>query len=181
MTRVHTLRTIHDLGRGSLVFASLAIGCAGFPDKAPTTSVLLDNDYSPSATAAPVVYQAFWLNVAFQAPVAPGSSSEPQSAIPASENTAYVLLTPGWDPTSSAPPTSFVAIQSRGGFGVALGDTLHIPVGDASFEGNCAAGSHLTQEQADFLTQIVFASTFAGLRYDPSTCTTTQAGDAGAL
>jgi hypothetical protein len=180
MIRLHRPRSVRDRHLGSLVFALQAIGCAGFPDKAPTTSVVLDNDYAPSASAARVVYQALWLNVSFPAPVAPGTSSDPQSAIPTSQNTAYVLLAPGWDPTSSTPPTAFVVMQSRDGFGVALGDTLHIPVDDSSFEGNCSAGSHLSQAQADFLTQIVFASDFAGLRYEASTCTTTQAGDASA-
>lgn len=157
-------------------------GCANFPDSAPKTSVVLDNGYAPSGGDPQVIYDAYWLNVSFQGkPVLPGASSTPQDAVPASaDNAAYVVLAPGWDPASTPPPTRLLVLQSKGGFGVALGDTLHIPIDDAHFDGNCATGSHLTQEQADFLTQIVFTGDFAGLRYDASTCTTTQIGDAGA-
>ena len=176
------------------LLATVPFGCAGFPDGAPKTSVVLENRYAPTAKSALVVYDAYWLNVSFGVhplpsapspipgqPVAPGSSSEPQDTIPASaDNTAYVVLAPGWDPASTTPPTSLVVLQSRSGFAVVLGDTLHIPVDDVTFEGNCAAGSHLTQDQTDFLTKIVFASDFAGHNYDASTCTTTQIGDAGA-
>lgn len=59
-------------------------------------------------------------------------------------------------------------------------NTLHIPVSDASFAGNCAAGGVLTQSQADFITQIVFPDVFGGFTYDAATCTTTPLGDAGA-
>jgi len=52
---------------------------------------------------------------------------------------------------------------------------LHIPVDDATFSGNCAAGSVLTQTQADFITRRVFATDFAGRHYDAATCTTTGA------
>ena len=54
-----------------------------------------------------------------------------------------------------------------------LNNTLHIPVDDTTFVENCSAGSSLTQNQADFITQRVFASDFAGLNYDAQTCTTT--------
>jgi hypothetical protein len=70
-------------------------------------------------------------------------------------------------------------MQSRSGFAVHLNDTLHIPVDDADFAGNCATGSALTQSQADFITQLVFPGTFQGLQYDAATCTTTSVGDAG--
>lgn len=160
--------------------APLLAGCAGFPDSAPQTNVVLENRYAPSTSL--VVYDAWWLNVSFAGqPVPPGIASGPQSTIPASaDNAAYVVLAPGWDPASGAPPGSLVVIQSRGGYAVALGETLHIGVDDADFAGNCAAGSRLAQEQADFLTQVVFAGDFAGLQYDAATCTTTPIGDAGA-
>jgi len=149
-------------------------------DQAPHTMAVLDNGYPADAGTPLVVYHAFWSAVPFQAPVPPGTSSDPQVAEPASPNTAYVVLAPGWDPQSSAPPTSFVVMQSRGGFGVNFNDTLHIPVDDTSFAGNCAAGSFLTQDQADFITQLVFPNDFASFTYDPTTCTTTPIpGDAG--
>jgi hypothetical protein len=145
---------------------------------APATSVVLENDY-PSSTASPlVVYRAFWQAVAFQDPVAPGTSSDAQSTVPASANTAYVVLAPGWDPSSDAGPTSFVLLESRdAGFGVSLGDTLTIPVDDTTFVGNCDAGSHLSQAQADLITQRVFTPTIfpdasAPFRYEAATCTT---------
>jgi len=177
--RVPFLAHGHPLVCASVI-AAHATACAGFPDSAPQTQVVLDNQYAPDT--ALVVYDAYWLNVSFAGePVPPGSSSSPQSIVPASaDNTAYVVLAPGWDPTSTTPPQTLVVVQSRSGFAVALGDTLRIPVDDRGFEGNCAAGSRLTQSQADFLTQIVFTADFAGLAYDAATCTTTPFGDAGA-
>lgn len=164
------------------LLATVTFGCASFPDSAPKTNVVLENRYALTPSNVLVVYDAYWLNVSFQgSAIPPGASSTPQSAIPASaDNTAYVVLAPGWDPTSTTPPTTFIVVQSRTGFAVALGDTVHIPIDDVSFEGNCTAGSHLAQDRADFLTQIVFVVDFAGLHYDASTCTTTQIGDAGA-
>ncbi|HZU85451.1 MAG TPA: hypothetical protein VE987_21115 [Polyangiaceae bacterium] len=143
----------------------------------PNTLVVLDNRY-PAAAAAPlVVYRAAWQAVSFTDPVPPGMSSEPQSTVAASDNTAYVLLAPGWAPASSTTPASLVVLQSRGGFAVHLDQTLHIPVDDANFAGNCASGSLLSQAQADFVTGLVFPTDFAGLRYDAATCTTTPASD----
>src|SRR5580700_5056432 len=72
--------------------------------------------------------------------------------VPASANTAYAVLAPGWDPTSSTSPT---------GFAVPLGDTLQIPVEDKTFMGNCASKSFLSQSQADLITQRIFPSIFA--------------------
>ena len=111
-------------------------------------------------------------------PIPPGGSSGPLSTIAASDNTAYVVLAPGWDPTSAAPPTSFIVMQSKTGLSVHLNETLHIGVDDEHFAGNCLAGSHLTQKQADFITQFVFPGTFGAIRYDAATCTATPIGDA---
>jgi hypothetical protein len=163
---------------GAIASALLPAGCLNVDT--PYTSVALDNDYPASSTTPLVVYQAFWQAVAFSTPVAPGGSSGPQSTVPASNNTAWAVLAPGWDPSSPEPPNSFVVLQSRAGFAVDLNNTLHIPVDDATFAGNCSAGSFLTQAQADFITQIVFPGTFAGLRYDAATCTTTTSNDGAA-
>jgi hypothetical protein len=145
----------------------------------PPTTVVFDNDYPPSATGPLVIYEAYWQAVSFPNPEAgdvggipPGASSDPETTLPASANTAYVLLAPGWDPSRAAPPTSFVVLWSRSGFGVEQGDTLHIPVDDANFVGNCATGDPLSQDKADFVTQFVFPSVFAGRRYDAKTCET---------
>jgi hypothetical protein len=146
---------------------------------APYTYVALDNNYPASAMTPLVVYEGYWQAVAFSTPIPPGASSGPQSTLPASDNTAYVVLAPGWDPNSSTPPTALVVMQSRKGFAVDLNATLHIPVDDTTFAGNCAAGNMLTQSQADFITQIVFPGTFAGLSYNAATCTAAPVGEAG--
>jgi hypothetical protein len=150
------------------LLAPFVIGC-----DSPNTNVVLENDYPPAATNALVVFHAFWQAVSFTTPIPPGAASDPRSTVAASPNTAYVLLAPGWDPAMSGTPTSFIVLQSRAGFEVHVNDTVHIPVDDMTFAGNCAAGSFLSQEQADFITQQVFASDFAGLSYDAATCATT--------
>jgi hypothetical protein len=166
----------------ALSFGPFAAGCA----QRPQTLVILDNDYPPSQTAPLVVYRAYWQAVSFQSPVAPGAESDPQSTVPASDNTAYVILAPGWDPDAGpARPTSFVFMQSRSSFDVHQGDTLHIPVDDGTFIGNCASGSFLSQTQADFIIQRIFVPAIfpdasAPFAYDAATCTTTPIGDAGA-
>lgn len=153
---------------------ALAVGC----NAAPQTSVSLDNAFPDSKASPAVVYQGWWQAVSFDEPIVPGASSGPLATVPASGNTAYVVLAPGWDPTRQTAPTSFVVLQSRAGYSVGLGDTLHISVDDGSFEGDCAAGSRLTQHEADVITQLVFPSVFSGLRYDAATCTTTPIADA---
>jgi hypothetical protein len=153
----------------------LAFGCAllscGWDT--PHTEVVIANDYPPSTTN--VIYEAFWQSIAFTTPVPEGASSDPQTSLFASPNRAYAVLAPGWDPNSGAPPPSFVVLESEGGYALDFDNTLTIPVDDATFNGNCAAGSYLAQADADFITQQVFAQTFAGLRYDAATCTTTSA------
>jgi hypothetical protein len=171
---VNSLRTVVAV---FLACAFLALGCEGDPH----TAVVLDNDYPAAAVPAQVVYQGYWQAVTFATPVPPGSSSAPQSTVGASDNTAYVVLAPGWDPDAGAStvPASLVVLQSKNGYGVHLDDTLHIPVDDSTFAGNCAAGSTLTQAQADFITQLVFPSVFASLHYDAATCAVTPIPDAG--
>lgn len=156
---------------------SLALFFAGCDT--PVTNVVLENRYAASPNAR-VVYRAKWQSVTFADPIAPGAASEPQSALAASANTAYVVLAPGWDPASGSPPTSFIVLQSRTGYGLNLDDTLHIPVDDTTFTGNCAAGEPLSSAQADFITQRLFPDDFASFVYDAKTCTTTFIGDAGA-
>jgi hypothetical protein len=108
-----------------------------------------------------VVYRASWQAVSFTTPVAPGTSSDPEVTVFASSNTAWVVL---------ATP-SLVVLESRAGFELPFDSTLHIPVDDSHFAGNCATGSTLPQGEADFITENVFASVFAGLTYDAATCT----------
>jgi hypothetical protein len=145
----------------------------------PHTDVVFDNHYPASPTAM-VVYRAAWQAVIDNAGIPPGESSNAQSTVGASENTAYVVLAPGWDPASHTAPSSIVVLQSRQGFAVHLNNTLHIPIDDATFAGNCGAGSFLSQTQADFITQLVFPGDFTYLRYDAATCSTSLLGDARA-
>jgi hypothetical protein len=161
---------------GALALWPLSTGC----DSAPNTTVVLDNMYPSSSTDQMVVYRAFWQAVSFDQPVVPGVASAPENTEPASENTAYVTLAPGWDPASSSSPTAFVVLESRQGFGVHLNETLHIPVDDQTFIGNCAAGSFLSQAQADFITKLVFPKDFANTTYEAASCTTRTTGDATA-
>ena len=165
-----------------LVATAACVGAAGC-DQGPHTAVVLQNGYSPSATTPLVVYRAYWLNISFPTPIDPGASSAPQVAEPTSGDTAYAVLAPGWDPELSATPTSLVVMQSRNPIGVDLNDTLTITVDDANFVGNSASGSPLSQQQADFITQRVFACDFASFHYDAATCTLTPdlESDAGVI
>jgi hypothetical protein len=159
--------------------AALLTGCHG----APHTAAVIENDYA--AATKLVVYRALWQTASFGDAVLPGSMSDPVSTVPTSDSTAYVVLAPGWDPDAGATPTSFVFLQSRAGFAVHLDQVLRIPVDDATFMGNCAAGSFLSQAQADFITQRIFGAALfpeagtASFRYDPATCTATPIDDAG--
>jgi hypothetical protein len=155
----------------------LAAGCLNIDT--PSTSVDFANGYPTSAPTPLVLYRGYWENVLLTTPVMPGESSGPQPTVPTSDSSAYAVLAPGWDPDASARPATLVALESRAPFAVHLDDTVHIPVDDTTFAGNCAAGSPLTQAQADFITQIVFPDAFAGYRYDAVTCTATPIGDAG--
>jgi len=156
---------------GISVVCVAAYAAACFPQ--PDTSVVLTNEFPTSSDRPLVVYSAFWQAVSFTQPIAPGQSSAPENTVPATDNTAYVLLAPGWDPTSAEPPTSFVVMESKDGFAVSFDDTLRIAVSDATFTGNCAGGSRLSQDEADFITERVFQKTLAGFRYDAATCSTT--------
>jgi hypothetical protein len=141
---------------------------------APETYVVLENGFAASSTPW-VLYQGLWQAVAFDTPLQPGASSAAQSTAAASDNMAYVIVTPGWSPKDTNPPTSFIVLESRSGFSVHLNQTLDIIVNDATFAGNCTTGSVLSQADADFITQRVFSNTFAGLKYDAATCTTSAA------
>ncbi len=136
----------------------------------PTTTVEIDNAYP--ASSKQIVYRAFWQAVRFTTPLAPRAASDPQNTVPASANTAWVLLAPGWDPRDSAPPTKFIVLESKTGFAVDLDHALTISVDDTTFAGNCGTGSHLDQAEADFITDRVFQAEFTGLAYDATSCTT---------
>jgi hypothetical protein len=142
---------------------ALTAGC-----DAPFAYAVLQNHYASDN----VVYRATWQAVDFPVPLAPGASTDPQSAVASSPNTAWVLIAPGWDPASDDPPDQLVVLASPQGFAVHLDETVQIPVDDDHFAGNCAAGSFLDQSTADFITGIVYPALFAGAHYDAATCTT---------
>ena len=158
----------------AVLFALLVAPCLSGCDT-PSTTVVVENDYRPSQTDPFVIYRAFWQAVSFATPIVPGAASDPEDTIAASANEAYVILAPGWDPTSATAPTRFIVLQSVQGFAVHFNSRLRIPVDDATFAGNCTSGTPLGQAEADFITGRVFAEEFAGLQYDAATCTTTGA------
>lgn len=140
--------------------------------------VAIENAYpAPSTGSAPanVVYHAWWSATYFAHPVAPGATSEEERAVPATD-TAYVVLAPGWDPSSGMLPTSLVALKSKTPLSIGRGDLLTIRVSDELFTGNCAAQQPLAQDDADFVTQRIFPGDFEGYTYDAKTCTLTAAG-----
>ena len=149
------------------MIAIVSLGC-----DMPHTTAIAENRYSTTDATPLVVYRAFWQAVPFNDPVMPGESSTEQPIVPASPNTAYALLAPGWDPEAGTP-TSFILLESRGDFGANFNDTLRIPIDDAHFTGNCAAGSRLTQAKADFIAQQVFPAVLGSFNYDALTCKTT--------
>lgn len=153
--------------------APLAGGC-----DTPSTRVVLENGYPAAAADAFVVQRAFWQAVKFATPVSPGASTDPVKTVAASPNPAYVVVARGWDGDADAGAplgVGVVVLQSRAGFEVHWNTTLHIVVDDTQFAGNCAVGSSLSQDDADFITGRVFAPDFAGRRYDAATCATTAA------
>ncbi len=153
----------------ALLTASLAVAASGC-DSHPTTSVVFDNAYAARVPPL-VVYRARWEATSFADAVAPGTSAGAQETVPTSGSLAYVVLAPGWDGVS--PPASLVVLESRTAYGVHLNDALRISISDATFAGNCAAGSSLSQAEADFITRRIFPSEFAGLKYDAATCVAT--------
>jgi hypothetical protein len=153
--------------------ALTALGLAGCETETPTTASV-ENDYPAIADGGDpatqtVVYRAWYASTLFLDPVAPGATSGEQRTVPSTDY-VYVVLAVGWDPTSGTPPTQLVVLRSKGQLGVSRGDLALIQVSPVRFDGDCAAGSPLAQEDADFITQRIFPGPFAGLRYDAATC-----------
>jgi hypothetical protein len=146
----------------------------------PTTSAIA-NAYPAidGGADAVVVYKAWWLATYYPDAVPPGGTSEVRRSVPGSDF-AYAVLAPGWDPTSSSPPTTLVVVRSKAPVSATRGEELRIPVNDVGFAGNCRAGQALSQADADFITERIFPGEFAGKIYDAKTCTTTSATDASA-
>jgi hypothetical protein len=161
----------------SLVAAAALAGC----DDDPTTAIV-ENALAatPDAgTAAPTtVYKVWWLTTLFERPVAAGAASERERTIPGADF-AYALLAPGWSPGDGGRPQRLVAIKSTTKLSVATHDTLRIVVSDDTFTGDCASGAPLDADDARLVTERLFPGDFAGVVYDPATCTTTPVASDG--
>ncbi len=167
------------------VLAGSALLTLGACETSEPTTAVIDNAY-PAVVAADggvaseevVVYQAWWAATLFDAPVRAGASSELRRTVPESD-IVYAVLARGWDPASGLPPTRLVAVRSRGEITAKRGETLHIVVSPATFEGDCASGAPLSQADADFVTERIFPGAFANVTYDAATCTATASAGAG--
>lgn len=138
----------------------LASGC----DTATPTSVEVVNAYARQKDrSAFVVVDTWWSTTLFDDPLLIGDASDAARTVPG-DDYAYAVL-------AGNSVRGFVALRSKEKLSVARGDTLHIEVSDATFDGRCAGGSApLTQHEADFITQRIFPETFSGVRYEAATC-----------
>lgn len=153
-----------------------ALSIFGCETETPTTA-LVRNDYpavpdgGDPATEV-TVWKAWYVSSVFLDPVAPGGASDAQRTVSSSDY-VYAIVAPGWDPSSMTPPAQLIPVRSKGQLSVKRGDTLTIAVSDATFDGRCAGGSALSQEDADFVTQRIFPGDFTNVRYDAKSCTST--------
>jgi uncharacterized membrane protein YgcG len=102
-----------------------------------------------------------------------------QRTIPGSDY-AYALLAPGWS-AANGPPPYLVAVKSAAKLTAYDHQLLRIIAADATFTGDCAAGTLLTADDATLITTQLFPGEFAGAVYDPATCTTTLSSGAGGM
>jgi hypothetical protein len=162
-------------GLASAVVLLAAVGCSADP-----TTAVVENAYPVAATAADTmtVFKVWWVTTLFPSPVAPGASSETERTVPASDF-AYALLAPGWPPDSGTRPPRLVALKSAQPLTAAAHELLTIAVDDGRFVGDCQAGSPLDPADAALIVGRIFPGDFAGAAYDPATCTTAPATDAG--
>jgi hypothetical protein len=168
------------LSRMALVGSALTLSACS---DAPTTAVV-ENDYpivaDAGAASAMTVFKAWWVTTLFPNAVGPAAVSEAERTVPASDF-AYVLLAPGWSPDDPGAPRRLVAMKSAAKLTVATHDALRIAVSDDLFVGNCAAGKPLGADDARLIVERIFPEDFAGVVYDPQTCTSLPTGlDAGA-
>jgi hypothetical protein len=152
----------------------VALFVAGCDGEAPTTASVRNDYPAPVDGGAPaaqnVVLRVWYATTLFASPVAPGVTSEEERTVPG-EDYVYAVLAVGWDPASGAPPSRVIPLRSKGRLAVKRGDLGLVTVSPATFDGDCAAGSPLSQDDADFVTQRIFPGAFAGLLYDAATCT----------
>jgi hypothetical protein len=166
------------------LLVSIALLGAAACDTENPTMVVVDNGYAPVPDGGDpktqmTVFKVWWVTSLLPDAVGPGGEGQPQRTVP-NTDFAYALIAPGWDPSSPMPPTTFVAARSAVRLTASRGDTLHVPVSDNTFVGNCAVGKPLLQDDADFITQRIFPAEFTGSTYDAATCVATgSSADAG--
>jgi hypothetical protein len=165
------------------VLLSIALGGPLGCDTENATTVVVDNDY-PSipdggdAMTEMTVFKVWWVTTLLPDAVRPGGEGQVQRTVPNTDY-AYAVLAPGWDASSRTPPSKVLAARSVGRLALARGDTLHVHVSDGTFLGNCAAGTRLSQDDADFITRRIFPAEFAGVTYDAQHCATSPASTDG--
>ena len=169
--------------RAAIALAAALALLSGCSSENPT-EVFVDDDYPAvpeggNAATAMTVYKVWWVTTLMPDAVAPGGEGQPQRTVPGSDF-AYAVLAPGWDPHSGSPPTRFVAAKSAVSLAALQGRTLHIHVSDDTFDGDCAAGKPLSQEDADFVTERIFPEEFGGQAYVANTCSAGAEVDGGA-
>lgn len=159
---------------------AIAVSALGLPacDTETPTTASLKNDYPEVADGGDpalrrIVYKAWYASTLFLEPVAPGETSGEQRTVPSTDY-VYALLAIGWDPASGTPPGRVVPLRSKAQLAVSRGNLGLIQVSPARFYGDCTAGTALSQEDADFITERIFPGAFSGLKYDAATCTSTS-------
>jgi hypothetical protein len=161
---------------------ALSLGACQTPD---ASGAILANEYPPvvdggDPSTEMTIYKAWYAVSYFADPIAPGQDSQANRMVPV-DDYVYLLLAPGWDPSSSVLPTKLIAVETITTHPITRGEVVRVPIRPETIKGNCAAGSPLSQAEADFLTTQIFPEDFAGSHYDAATCTATlPPADAGA-
>jgi hypothetical protein len=157
---------------------ALSAGC----DTEDPSQARVKNAY-PSAADGGVheelvtVYRLWWTTTLFAEPILPGAESGLQRVVP-DRDYAFALVAPGWDATTTRAPERLLALRSKTKLTVERGGTLEIDVSAETFNGDCADGNALSQDQADFIVQRIFPGSVSGLGYDAATCTSTAVSGA---
>jgi hypothetical protein len=161
----------------SLFVALLAVpGVLSSCQTAEPTRAVLDNAYAVGDAGTKVtIYEGWWSVAAFFEPVPAGAESAPVRVVKGADF-AYALLARGWDPEAASPP-ALIPVRTREKLSVKRGDTLHIRVAPDAVDGDCATGTPLSQEEADFITQRIFPGEFSGVHYDAGTCSSSAFGE----
>jgi hypothetical protein len=130
------------------------------------TMVVVDNAYADGVTR---VDKVWWSETLIPDVVSPGAESPAYRTVPANDY-AYALIDRGAGP---------IPVRTATAIAIDHGATLHIQISQTTVEGDCASGTLLSQPVASFITQSIFPGEFAGVTYDPATCTSSPSLDAG--